>query len=120
MNSPTLSMSPATNQPPAPSDTAALTEPATKCGIGATVPAAFWAARSLFGDRAGWIAGALAAINPFLTYYAQETRMYALVMLLGILACGAFARAFVFAGTAAEQPARVRRRWAVAIAAPPS
>ena len=30
----------ATNQPPAPSGTASLTDPATKCGTGATVPAA--------------------------------------------------------------------------------
>ena len=41
-----------------------------------------WAARALFGDRAAWIAALLAALNPFLTYYAQETRMYALVALL--------------------------------------
>jgi uncharacterized membrane protein len=47
-----------------------------------TVPAAWLGARALFGDRAAWIAALLAAINPFLTYYAQETRMYALVALL--------------------------------------
>ena len=58
------------------------------------IPAALWAARSLFGARAGWIAAALAALNPFLTYYAQETRMYALLALLGILVAATFMHAF--------------------------
>ena len=53
------------------------------------VPAAWWAARGLFGaDAPAWLAALLAATNPFLTQYAQETRMYALVALLGMLACG--------------------------------
>ena len=56
----------------------------------ATVPVAFAVARSLYGVRAGWIAAVLFALNPFLTQYAQETRMYALVMLLGTIATGAF------------------------------
>ena len=58
------------------------------------VPAALWGARSLFGARAGWIAAALAALNPFLTYYAQETRMYALLGLLGVLVAATFLHAF--------------------------
>jgi uncharacterized membrane protein len=60
----------------------------------ATVPAGWWAGRRLFGARAGWATAALCATNPFLTYYAQETRMYALVSLLGLIASGAFAVAF--------------------------
>jgi mannosyltransferase len=60
------------------------------------VPAALWAGWSLFGRRAGWIAAALAAVNPFLTVYAQETRMYSLVILLSILAAASFAHGFVF------------------------
>ena len=61
------------------------------------VPAAFWAGWTLFGRRAGWIAALLAAVNPFLTQYAQEGRMYALVALLGtaehdVLAAGVRAR----------------------------
>src|SRR5439155_25808802 len=47
-----------------------------------TIPAAWWAGRSLFGERTGWALAGLTAINPFLTSYAQETRMYALVILL--------------------------------------
>lgn len=49
------------------------------------VPAAWFAGRTTFGTRAAWYAALLAAINPFVTYYAQETRMYALVSLLGLL-----------------------------------
>ena len=77
-----------------------------------TVPAAWWMARALFGATAGWMGALLAATNPFLTQYAQETRMYALVILLGTLACGAFARAY----TDPETPRERTRRWAGAFA----
>ena len=72
----------------------------------ATVPVAFWGAGLVFGRRAAWFAAVLAALNPFMTYYAQETRMYALVVLLGMLATALFLRAY----TADERPAR---RWPV-------
>jgi mannosyltransferase len=75
------------------------------------IPVAFWAARALFGTAAGWMAAVLAATNPFLTQYAQETRMYALVALLGLVACGAFGRAFLLDATEAQ-----RRPWAVLLA----
>ncbi|MBA2537163.1 MAG: glycosyltransferase family 39 protein [Actinobacteria bacterium] len=60
------------------------------------IPAALWAGWSLFGRRAGWIAAVLTALNPFLTIYAQETRMYSLVILLGLLGTATFVHAFVF------------------------
>lgn len=60
-----------------------------------TVPAAWWAGRSLFGARTGWMAAVIAALHPFLTYYAQETRMYALVALLTLLLGAVFVHAFV-------------------------
>lgn len=60
----------------------------------AAIPLAFLLARALFGTRAGWVAALLAALNPYLTYYAQETRMYTLVALLGLVASAAFALAF--------------------------
>ena len=60
----------------------------------AAIPAALWAGWSLFGRRAGALAAALAAVNPFLTAYAQEARMYALVGLLSLLAAAAFLHAF--------------------------
>ena len=59
------------------------------------VPASFWAGTRLFSRRAGVLAAAGAAGSPFLTYYAQETRMYSLVVLLSILASASFVLAFV-------------------------
>lgn len=59
------------------------------------IPAAFWAARAVFGRRAAWAAAALTAVNPFLTYHSYEARMYALMALLSVLATGAFLQAFV-------------------------
>ena len=59
-----------------------------------TIPAALWAGRTLFGVRAGWVAAAFAAVNPFLTFYAQETRMYAMVALCGLFVAALFCRAF--------------------------
>ncbi|MDP9295036.1 MAG: glycosyltransferase family 39 protein [Actinomycetota bacterium] len=69
------------------------------------IPVAWWGAGMLFGERAGWIAAVLAAVNPFLTRYAQEARMYALVIVLGLVACVALVRAF-----AGDDP-RPSRRW---------
>ncbi|MDQ4070286.1 MAG: glycosyltransferase family 39 protein [Actinomycetota bacterium] len=63
----------------------------------AAVPVALWAGWSLFGRRAGWILAALVACNPFLSYFATETRMYALVALLALVATASFVHAFVFA-----------------------
>ena len=60
------------------------------------VPVAWWAARGLFGTRAGWIAAVLAATNPFLTQFGQEGRMYALVALFGLVASAAYGRAFAW------------------------
>jgi mannosyltransferase len=65
------------------------------------VPVAWVGARALFGDRAAWIAAGLAAINPFLTYYAEETRMYTLVALLSTAVTATFVVTFV----------QGRRRW---------
>ena len=60
-----------------------------------TVPVAFWAARRLFGNRAGWVAAGLFAFDPFITIYAQEARMYSLMILLSLLATVGFVEAFV-------------------------
>src|SRR4051794_32856507 len=59
------------------------------------IPASFWAGSRVFDRRAGFVAPAGAAGAPFLTYYAQETRVYSLGVLLSILASAAFALAFV-------------------------
>ncbi len=60
------------------------------------VPGGLWAGWSLFGRRAGLICAALAALNPFLTIYAQETRMYSLMVVLSLLTCAAFLHVYVF------------------------
>ena len=59
------------------------------------VPVSCWAGTAAFGRRAGALAAAGAAGCPFLTYYAQETRMYSLVAVLSVLACASFVLAFV-------------------------
>ncbi len=46
-----------------------------------TVPAAYLAARELSGARAGLVAAALVAVNPYLVWYSQEARSYALFVL---------------------------------------
>jgi uncharacterized membrane protein len=56
----------------------------------------------MLGRRTAWAAAALAAVNPFLTVHSYEARMYALMILLGILASTAFVLAYV----------QGRRRWA--------
>ena len=60
----------------------------------------------MFGRRAAWFAAVLTALNPYISQYAQETRMYSLVVLLSLLATSLFLRAY----TVDERPAR---RWPV-------
>lgn len=60
------------------------------------IPGGLWAGWTLFGRRAGLICAALAAFNPFLTTYAQETRMYSLMVVLSLLTSAAFLHVFVF------------------------
>jgi mannosyltransferase len=60
------------------------------------VPGGLWAGWSLFGRRAGLILAALCAVNPFLNYYAQETRMYSLMLVLSLLTTAAFLHVFAF------------------------
>ncbi len=61
-----------------------------------TIPIGMWAGWSLFGERAGYMAAVLFAFSSFLTEYSQETRMYSLMGLLGLLGAAAFLHAFVF------------------------
>jgi mannosyltransferase len=77
------------------------------------VPVAFWAGWTLFGRRAAWVAALLAAVNPFLTQYAQEGRMYALVILLGMVSVTFWLQAFT---TDAPDGGGVRRGPAIGFA----
>ena len=61
----------------------------------AAVPVAYWATAGIAGRLAGVYASVLAAGLPFLVTYAQETRMYSLILLLSLIVTGAFVRAFV-------------------------
>jgi 4-amino-4-deoxy-L-arabinose transferase-like glycosyltransferase len=58
------------------------------------VPVGYFAARKLVSPRAGLIAAALVAFNPYLIWYSQEARAYSLVVLLtgGTLLAFAYAR----------------------------
>jgi hypothetical protein len=70
------------------------------------VPAAAWALLPVFGDLAALAAAALVALSPFVGVYADEGRMYSLVLLLGTIAAGSFLRVFVLR----------RRRWSIGCA----
>jgi mannosyltransferase len=72
----------------------------------ASIPVAFWGAGLVFGRRTAWIAAVLFALNPYISQYGQETRMYSLVVLLSLVATSLFLRAY----TVDERPAR---RWPV-------
>jgi len=61
-----------------------------------TIPAALWAGRSLFGPKTGWICAVLAAVNPYIAGYANETRMYSLVVLLTLVGTASFLHSFVY------------------------
>ena len=62
----------------------------------ACIPVAFWAGRTLFGRRAGWIAAVLAASSPYLSLYSREARMYTLMVLVSLVCVTAFVAAFAF------------------------
>jgi mannosyltransferase len=61
-----------------------------------TVPLGGWACWTMFGRRAGIMAALLFAFNAWLTAYAQETRMYELMGLLGVAATAGYVLGFVY------------------------
>ncbi len=68
------------------------------------VPLAFAAGRSVFDRSTGFVCAVLAAFDPYLTYYAQETRMYSVEAFLSLLVVLAYVNGIL----------RARRLWAVA------
>lgn len=60
-----------------------------------TIPVAYWAGSSLFDRRTGSYCAILAAGLPFLTSYAQETRMYSLLLLESLVVAASFVHVFV-------------------------
>jgi hypothetical protein len=69
----------------------------------AAVPAAYWAIAPLSAGG-GLVAAAILALDPFVGLYADETRMYSLVLLLSVLVCGFFLRALVLRRPGAAAP----------------
>jgi mannosyltransferase len=61
------------------------------------IPLVYRLATDLFDARVGSLAAALTALNPFLVWYSQEARMYALAVLLATLGTWFFLRATTFA-----------------------
>lgn len=61
-----------------------------------TIPIGTWACWTMFGRRAGIMAALLFAFNAWLTAYAQETRMYELMGLLGVAASAGYVLGFVY------------------------
>jgi hypothetical protein len=61
-----------------------------------SIPVGAWVAWSLFGRRAALITAVLLSLNPFLTAYSQETRMYTLMVLLGMFATAGFMHGFIY------------------------
>jgi mannosyltransferase len=68
----------------------------------AAIPVAYAAGRSIFDRRTGFVCALLVAVTPYLTYYAQETRMYAFESFLSLVAVLAYVNGVV----------RGRRGWA--------
>jgi mannosyltransferase len=61
-----------------------------------TIPVGYWGVLRIAGKRAALMTATLMATSAFLDYYSQETRMYALMTLLGLFATIGFIRGFVF------------------------
>jgi mannosyltransferase len=57
-------------------------------------PAAYWAIAPL-SRSGGVVAAAIIALDPYVGLYADETRMYSLVLLLSLVVCGAFVRVLI-------------------------
>ena len=68
------------------------------------VPLAFAVGRSVFDRSTGFVCAVLAAFDPYLTYYAQETRMYSVEAFLSLLVVLAYVNGIL----------RARRLWTVA------
>lgn len=71
----------------------------------ACIPAAYAAGRAVFDRKTALICATLAAFDPFLTYYAQETRMYEVEALLSIVVAHAYVQGVL----------RGRTPWTVAL-----
>ena len=76
----------------------------------ACVPLAYFATRAVFGRTAALAAAVLAALDPFLTYYAQETRMYELEALLSLVVAWSYVEGILRGRRALDAGLRRRDR----------
>ncbi|MGQ9548164.1 MAG: glycosyltransferase family 39 protein [Roseiflexus sp.] len=67
--------------------------------------------RRWFDEDAGWLAGIAAVVSPFAIHYSQETRMYALAMLLATCLWLTFDVALREQGTTGAPRVLPRSRW---------
>ena len=84
-------------------DTEVATHALSLCFALASIPVAYFAGRSVFDRRTGLVAAIIVATVPYLTYYAQETRMYAFESFLSIVSVWAYVNGVL----------RGRHRWLV-------
>jgi len=61
----------------------------------ASIPLAYAAGRAVFDRTTGLVCATLIALDPYLTYYAQETRMYTMAAFLSILVAWAYVEGIV-------------------------
>lgn len=59
----------------------------------AAIPLAYWAARALYDRRVALVATAIVALSPFFIWYAQEARMYTMMLVFALVSTGALWRA---------------------------
>jgi mannosyltransferase len=71
----------------------------------ACVPLAYALGRAVFDEATGAVCAVIAALDPYLTYYAQETRMYELEAFLSLVVTYAYVQGVL----------RGRRIWAIAL-----
>jgi mannosyltransferase len=74
------------------------------------VPLTYVLGRRLFGSKVGVLGATLAAVSPHLVWYSQEAKMYAPILVLGLLAVYALRRAI-------GQPSGGAKWWVVMVAA---
>jgi mannosyltransferase len=57
------------------------------------IPLVYWAAKAVYDRRVGLIATAIVALSPFFIWYAQEARMYTMLLVFALLSTGAMWKA---------------------------
>lgn len=85
-----------------------------------SIPVGWSLGRAVAGDRVGLAVAALVAASPFAVHYAQETAMYALLLLLSLAAVRAAVGVLARPGQENLSPREIvglRSRWLVAYAA---